>query len=62
MYYIQKLPSHLHEPILNNYRQYQDLINVGIGIKPYSLLDVIEATEEQCTFFLYPTPKHCSHT
>jgi hypothetical protein len=51
---------------LNNCRQHQDLIKAGTGIQPYSLLNTMEATEEQWTFSIHnvsPTqvrsqPKH----
>jgi hypothetical protein len=53
MDYIQKLPSHLDELILNNCQQWHDLIMAGTEIQPYSLLGTMEATEEQRTFSPY---------
>ena len=55
MDYIRKLPSRLNELILNNHRQRADLIRAGATISSYSLLDAMEAAEEQRTFAPSPT-------
>jgi hypothetical protein len=46
--------------MMNNCRQYHDLIKVETGIYPYSLLDMIEETEKQCMFLYYLTLNHRS--